>query len=136
MKKKWILVFLVLSIAWFFTNVTFASGEEVLKAPDTEIIIKGEKKSAKFSHPVHMDLGIACGQCHHNSEHQPLTESEIAGLESAVQLQCAGCHNKDFSNPELQTIKDVFHARCKECHKQGVDGMTGPTKCTACHVKN
>ena len=135
MKKKWFLVSLVLSVAWLFTNMSFAAGDEVRKGPDAEIIIKGEKKSARFSHPVHLNLGVACGQCHHNSEHQPLTESEIAVMENTAQLQCASCHNEDFANPELQSIKAAFHARCKECHKQGVDGKTGPTKCTDCHVK-
>jgi len=135
MKKKWFLVFLVLSAAWFFTNITYAAGEKVIKAPDAEIIIKGEKKSARFSHPVHMDLGVACGQCHHGSEHQPLTDNEIGAMKNTAGLQCSSCHNKDFANPELQTPKAAFHARCKECHKQGVGGKTGPTKCTACHVK-
>jgi hypothetical protein len=135
MKKIGLLVVLVLSAMWLFAGTSFAAGEEGMKAPEAEIIIAGEKKSARFSHPVHLELGVACGQCHHDSKHQPLTDKEIAALENGAKLHCASCHNKDFSNPELQSPKDAFHARCKECHKQGVDGKTGPTKCTDCHVK-
>jgi formate-dependent nitrite reductase cytochrome c552 subunit len=135
MKKIWLLVFMVLSATALFVGTSFGTEGTGLKAPEAEIIIEGEKKSAKFSHPVHLKLGVACGQCHHDSQHQPLTDTDIAVMENGQQLSCANCHNKDFSDPKLQTPKAAFHARCKECHKQGVDGKTGPTKCTGCHVK-
>jgi len=126
---------MVMSATALFVGTSFGTEGTGLKAPETEIIIEGEKKSAKFSHPVHLNLGVACGQCHHDSQHQPLTDTDIAVMENGQQLSCANCHNKDFSDPKLQTPKAAFHARCKECHKQGVDGKTGPTKCTGCHVK-
>ncbi|KPK00546.1 MAG: hypothetical protein AMJ60_00760 [Desulfobacterales bacterium SG8_35] len=135
MKKMGLLVLLGLSVTWLFAGTSFGAGEQGLQAPEAEIIIEGEKKSARFSHPVHLKLGVACGQCHHDSEHQPLTDKDIAAMENDQQLRCASCHNKDFSDPELQTPKAAFHERCKECHKQGIDGKTGPTKCTDCHVK-
>lgn len=135
MKKMWLAGLLVLSAMSLFAGISFGAEEQGLKAPESEIIIAGEKKSARFSHPVHLNLGVACGQCHHDIQHQALTDTDIAAMEDGQQLRCASCHNKDFSVQELQTIKDVFHARCKECHKQGVDGKTGPTKCTDCHVK-
>lgn len=135
MKRIWLLVFALLSASWLFTGTSFSAGEKGLSAPEAEIIIAGEKKSARFSHPVHLNLGVACGQCHHDSKHQPLTDADIGAMQSSQQLRCASCHNQDFSDPKLQTPKDAFHARCKECHKQGVDGRTGPTKCTDCHVK-
>lgn len=135
MKKICILVLMVLSATALFVGTSFGTEEAGLKAPEAEIIIAGEKKSARFSHPIHLNLGVTCGQCHHDSQHQPLTDTDIAAMENGQQLSCANCHNKDFSDPKLQTPKDAFHARCKECHKQGVDGKTGPTKCTGCHVK-
>jgi len=135
MKRIWILILLGLSATWLITGVSFGSEGKGMKAPETEIIIEGEKKSARFSHPVHLDLGVTCGQCHHSSEHQPLTDKDIAVMENSAQLRCASCHNSDFADPKLQTAKAAFHARCKECHKQGVNGKTGPTKCTDCHVK-
>ena len=135
MKRIGLMVLLVLSAASWFAVTSYGAEEKGLQAPAAEIIIAGEKKSAKFSHPVHLNLGVACGQCHHDSKHQPLTDKDIAAMENSTQLQCASCHNKDFSDAKLQTLKDVFHARCKECHKQGVAGKTGPTKCTDCHLK-
>jgi hypothetical protein len=135
MKRIWLSVLLVLSAVSLFAGASFGAEGQGLQAPGSEIIIAGEKKSARFAHPVHLDLGVACGQCHHDSQHQALTDTDIAAMEDGQQLRCASCHNKDFSVPELQTLKDVFHARCKECHKQGVNGKTGPSKCTDCHVK-
>jgi hypothetical protein len=119
MKRILLLVLLGLAASSFFAGVVSAGS---VNAPEAEIIITGEKKSARFSHPVHLKLGVECGQCHHDSGHNPLT-------------RCATCHNKDFSNAGLQSIKDAFHQRCKECHKQGVNGIKGPTKCKDCHVK-
>ncbi|UCD66793.1 MAG: cytochrome c3 family protein [Deltaproteobacteria bacterium] len=135
MKRIWLLSLLTLSATWLLTGASFANEKLGMKAPEAEIIIEGEKKSARFSHPVHLGLGVTCGQCHHDSEHQSLTDKDIASLDNNLQLRCASCHNKDFADPKLQTPKSAFHARCKECHKKGVDGKKGPTKCTDCHVK-
>ena len=135
MKKIWWIVFLSVSTTWLFAGASFGAEGVGLKAPETEIIIEGEKKSARFSHPVHLGLGLECGQCHHNNDHQLLTEKDITSMDNGLQLRCASCHNKNFADPKLQTPKAAFHARCKECHKKGIDGKTGPTKCTGCHVK-
>jgi hypothetical protein len=136
MKVKWIyLLFAGFMVYGLLAVNSIAAEQSGLQAPAEEIIIKGTKKSAKFSHPKHLDLGVSCGQCHHNGEHQPFTEKDISAMENGNQLRCASCHNKDFADANLQTQKAVFHARCKECHKQGVDGKKGPTKCTGCHIK-
>lgn len=135
MKRIWVLTFFVLAASWLVFGTSLAAEEQGTGAPGEEIIIKGEKKSARFSHAVHLDLGVSCGQCHHNSEHQPLTDKDIAAMENSQQLRCANCHNKDFAEPKLQSIKDAYHRRCKECHKQGVGDKKGPTKCTDCHVQ-
>lgn len=132
MKRILLFIALGLGTASFITGVVAAGSAT---APQAEIIIKGEKKSARFSHQVHLKLGVECGQCHHDRGHQPLTDSAIAAMEDSKRLSCTTCHNKDFSNTGLQSIKNAFHQRCKECHKQGVDGIKGPTKCTGCHVK-
>ena len=135
MKKIWLLALLTISAAWLVAGIPGSGAAAGIKAPENEIILAGEKKSARFSHPAHLNIGLDCAVCHHNSDKQPLTAADIEALESSEQLRCASCHNKDFANPELQTFKAVAHIRCKECHKQGVDGKTGPTKCTDCHVK-
>ena len=141
MKRIMVSILFVLAVSWLVAGTFGASSAAEEKAdkgfgpPEKEIIIKGEKKAARFPHSVHVDLGVACSQCHHDSGHQPLTDKDIAALENSEQLRCENCHNKDFANDKLQTLKDIFHARCKECHKQGFNGKTGPTKCTDCHVK-
>ena len=135
MKSMWFPVLIILSAMVLFSGSTFAAEKPGITSPEKDIIITGEKKSARFPHPVHLNLGVSCGQCHHDSSHQPLTAEDIGALENSGLLQCVNCHNKDFADPKLQTMKDVFHARCKTCHQQGVDGKTGPTKCSACHVK-
>jgi len=135
MKRIWLIALLIVSAMWLFAGISVGTEATGMKVPEAEIIIEGEKKSARFSHPVHLNIGVDCVQCHHDSDHQPLTEKDIGAMDNNLQLRCASCHNKDFANPKLQTQKAAFHARCKECHKQGVDGKKGPTKCTGCHVK-
>lgn len=131
----------VLAVAAFsFAFLAIARGpvaaeeKEMLTAPMEEIVIDG-KKPARFSHRTHLDLEITCGACHHDAEHQPLTAETIAGMENARKLKCESCHNEDFADSKLNSKKLVFHARCKECHKNGVGEKTGPTKCTDCHLK-
>ena len=105
-----------------------------LQAPDEPITIEG-KKPATFNHQTHTALGLDCGTCHHDAEHQPLSAEDIAALPSADKLACESCHNENFANPKLQKRMNVFHTRCKDCHQEGVDGKKGPTKCSDCHVK-
>ena len=112
----------------------FAQAEDPIQAPDKSITIKG-KKPVKFKHNVHLDLGVTCGQCHHDDSHNPRSAETIAAMADGTTLQCATCHNSDFTNPKLQKAKDVFHANCKTCHKAGFNDKKGPTKCSGCHVK-
>lgn len=115
-------------------HLAAASEGKGLKAPQEEITIEG-KKPARFNHQTHLAINISCDQCHHDAAHQPLSETDIAALMNEKQLQCASCHNENFANEKLNSKKLVFHARCKECHKNGFNGKQGPTKCTACHLK-
>lgn len=103
-------------------------------APVETITIEG-KKPVKFSHQIHTELGVSCGECHHNEEHNALTEQEISEMVASSQLQCVSCHNKDFKTPKLQKRKNIFHANCKDCHKKGFADKKGPTKCADCHGK-
>jgi len=111
---------------------TAAQGAAPLQAPTGSITIAG-KKPVNFDHQIHLKLGVACGQCHHDAKHQPRTAENIASLGKADELQCATCHNDKFAKVELRLNKDIFHARCKECHQAGVNGKKGPTNCAACH---
>lgn len=102
--------------------------------PKQNITIEG-KKPAVFSHEKHLSIGVTCTACHHDSEHKPLTAEDIATLADTSVLKCGSCHNASFANADLQKRKDVFHARCRECHKAGFNGKTGPSKCNDCHIK-
>ena len=42
---------------------------------------------------------------------------------------CAKCH--EGTPGKFEVNKDFGHKTCKACHKK----MSGPTKCSACHVK-
>jgi hypothetical protein len=117
-------------------GLAVVAGAGGLQLPTEEIIIRGDNKSARFAHSVHIGMGLNCGICHHDSNHEPLARETINGMENSKPLRCVSCHNKDFSNPKLQTRKAIFHARCKSCHKKGLDGKHGPTKCNGCHVKH
>ena len=108
--------------------------ENSLQAPEDELIIDG-RKPATFSHPVHLELGLECGVCHHDQEHNPLSADTISALESPSQIRCVSCHNSNYPDEKLRKAKDVFHARCKTCHSEGYAGKSGPTKCTGCHIK-
>jgi len=103
-------------------------------APQHEITIAG-KKPARFDHQKHLAQGMKCATCHHDKDHNGLTAEAIKAMADTKSLQCVSCHNKSFANPDLQKEKDVFHARCRECHKAGYNGKYGPKNCSACHIK-
>ncbi len=132
LKKKIVATIIALAAGIIWTSA--ATAAEPLQAPKDTITIEG-KKPVHFNHQTHLDLGVTCGQCHHDADHQPRTAEDIATLSGAEELSCASCHNSTFANPELQNRKDIFHARCKECHQAGFNGKQGPTKCTDCHIK-
>ena len=135
MKKTMLALTMILAAGLTVTmnelNAVAAGGK--ITAPPQELVIKG-KKPALFSHAKHTALGLACGVCHHDAKHQPLTEAAIAGLAKPDGLRCATCHNATFANEKLQKPMDVFHARCKTCHTAGLNGKKGPTNCAACHT--
>ncbi|MDW7773505.1 MAG: cytochrome c3 family protein [Desulfobulbaceae bacterium] len=110
------------------------NADNAMQAPAEEIVIEG-KKPARFSHPLHLEMGMDCGVCHHDQEHQPLTAEAIAALGDPGKLSCVSCHNSEHPDKDLQKAKDIFHANCKTCHEEGYEGKNGPTKCTDCHIK-
>jgi len=117
-----------------FSVRTLSAEAGGLTAPEQTITIEG-KKPAHFNHATHLGLSMACGQCHHNGEHQPLTAEDIAALPDGSGLHCVSCHNDTFANQALRKAKDVFHGRCRACHKAGYNGKSGPTNCNGCHIK-
>ena len=56
------------------------------QVPTEEIIIRGDNKSARFAHSVHIGMGLNCGICHHDSNHEPLARETINGMENSNPL--------------------------------------------------
>ena len=121
----------VMALAFGLSSVKAGSP---LSAPGETIKIEG-KKPVKFKHSVHLELGVACAECHHDAKHEPLTAEKIAVIAEPESLKCATCHNSTFAVKELQKRKTIFHTSCKVCHKKEFNGKKGPTKCSGCHVK-
>jgi hypothetical protein len=134
MKSKATIAAIIATVIGLALGIGAVQAEDPLQAPTGPIMIDG-KKPVKFDHTVHLDLGVACAECHHDGEHNPRTAEDIAALPDSGVLQCASCHNADFAKPELQGRKDIFHANCRECHKAGFNGKKGPIGCNDCHIK-
>jgi hypothetical protein len=133
MKNRQIITALVAITIGLALGIGTAQGGGTLTAPEQPLLITG-KKPVSFSHPIHLTLGIACAECHHDDQHNPGTAATIGALTDSVVLQCASCHNPDFANPELRNRKTIFHANCKTCHETGLNGKKGPTNCSGCHL--
>lgn len=126
--KYSVIAAMALFIAMMASGVSFAanSGPEEITLQTAEA-----KKPAHFPHKKHQET-IKCEVCHHTMDATGKKGPYVEGQEK----KCATCHNKDFANPELNSLKAVGHARCKECHKKmEKEGKNAPTKCTGCHVK-
>ncbi len=133
MQKKMRILYAGIVLA-MVAGAAVVAADEPLRAPEKQITIKG-KKPARFPHAPHLNLGMECGVCHHDGDHNPLNADAIALLGDAAKLRCVSCHNSGHADKKLRKAKDVFHARCKTCHKTGYEGKKGPTKCNGCHLK-
>ena len=103
--------------------------------PKGRIVIKG-KRPVKFSHQVHTGkLGLGCAVCHHDDKGQGRDRAAIEALADTSVLACGACHSADFKDKRLRKRKNVFHNLCRACHKKGLDGKHGPTRCSGCHGK-
>ena len=139
-KRKSILILVIFSVMFSFSIAKtqqrqLVGGAVGLQPPTEEIVIKGNEKSARFAHSVHIRMGLICGTCHHDANHEPYSQKAINVMENSNPLRCNSCHNANFANSKLTSRKMIFHARCKECHKKGFNGKHGPTKCNGCHIK-
>jgi len=134
MKTRTIVTAIIVTIFGLALGISAVQAGDPITAPTEPIIIDG-KKPVKFPHATHLDMGVVCGECHHDQEHNPRTAEGIGALPDSKVLQCANCHTDDFANAELRERKNIFHINCRECHKAGFNGKKGPTNCNACHIK-
>lgn len=118
-----------------------------------EIIIESSVGDVHFPHNLHVtDLGVGCGECHHqinakvlDTPHaEYLTSSWINcqichGTDSTDRqkyYQCSHCHHSDVENIADETLsaKVVVHKSCWNCHESGT-GIEASKGCSECHVK-
>lgn len=110
------------------TGVSYAgnSGPE-------EIVIQtaDAKKPAKFPHKKHQVM-FKCEECHHTKDATGRKGPYVEGQER----RCDACHNQDFPDKELNSLKAAGHGLCKECHKRMErEGKNAPVRCAGCHPK-
>ena len=79
MKKNYFVALSLVLITGIGTTLSLAIATEDWIYPKEAITIDG-KKPAKFNHQTHVDLGVKCGHCHHDGEHNPLVSEAIAAL--------------------------------------------------------
>lgn len=132
--KKSMKSFLGIAVALAMIGGGAAYGAAGGGYPAGKITIDGNKP-AEFGHQKHVEAGLGCAACHHNAKHEPVSAEAIGAMKDTSVLRCVSCHNDSFAKAELRQKKDVFHARCRECHQNGYNGKKGPTSCGDCHVK-
>lgn len=121
--KSTVIATAAICFAVMATGVSFAGGT----GPEEITLQSAEaKKPAKFPHKKHQDK-FKCEECHHTMSADSKKGPYVAGQEK----KCESCHNKDFKNVDLNSLKGVGHALCKECHKK----KGAPVSCTTCHTK-
>ncbi len=122
----------VAAVMLLFAIMTAGVSSAVNNGPE-EIILQtpSATKPARFPHKKHQAM-FKCEECHHTMTADGKKGPYVPGQEK----KCESCHNKDFKNHELTSLKAVGHARCKECHKKmEAQGKPAPVKCTGCHIK-
>lgn len=101
-----------------------AYGVEVSIGPaEITLQAEGARKPADFPHRQHQDV-YSCTACHHAKD-----DIMVIG-------KCASCHDKNISNPDVNSYKKAAHKLCKDCHKEAnKEGGEAPLKCSGCHTK-
>lgn len=118
---------------------------DVIEMKNTAAFEKHSRTIVMFSHKKHSSLSpdgyaIACGECHHDKNGQPLELTPGDFVQS-----CIACHDKtekpgkpsgmsreEWSTMQLEYYYGAIHANCIDCHKEG---GAGPTKCNECHPR-
>ncbi|MBU0481387.1 MAG: cytochrome c family protein [Proteobacteria bacterium] len=113
--------------------LTFAVGASVAgnAGPETVKIDTPKKggTSVNFDHKKHQGMA-ECAACHHTKN----ADGSKGAYEAGKEAKCASCHDGSLKD-DVADAKKAAHKNCKGCHKDGVDGKTGPTKCDGCHTK-
>lgn len=119
-------------------------------APPDEVSWGGTAGEVVLPHRLHVDdLGIACGECHHETRAAALAMPHPEYFEDfwitcstchrtkaeteAVQ-KCSACHQDAPSTvaDESLSTKVVVHRSCWRCHEVGTGGEASAV-CASCH---
>lgn len=130
-----------------FLGFTSAHGNDIF-----EKIIRMEsgqyrkhyKQIVIFPHHKHViEFGIACGECHHDADGEPIDNLEISDdVESCI--ECHFIASYVTGKPETERLEyhtNALHLKCKGCHKlynkrNGLGSLRkkqAPIKCYQCH---
>lgn len=116
---------------------------DVIEMKHTAAFATHTKGIVLFEHKKHLSpapdgYGLACGECHHDKDGQPLQ------LQAGDPVQgCLTCHTKaerpkrptgtskeEWAALQLEYFYGAIHTNCIDCHRAG---NAGPVKCTECH---
>ena len=118
---------------------------DVIEMKNTTAFNEHTRPIVMFGHKKHFSpapdgYGLACGECHHDKNGQPL-ELKAGDFVQA----CIACHDKpekpgrppgmppeEWQALQLEYYYGAVHANCIDCHKAR---DAGPTKCNECHPK-
>jgi len=114
---------------------TGPSRESALEIP-SEIRIPSSVGEVVFHHQMHIkDLGVKCGECHHQINAKPLSTPHPDYFGSSW-INCKACHG------EAEKVAQKAY-RCSECHETRPKNITDETlsakvvihkKCWTCHA--
>jgi len=115
--KKFAMMLAIVMVAVFSASVIVAAD-----APEKVTIkdVQKSKSAVSFPHKAHADRIKNCAECHHK---------DAAGKEQ----KCFACHKAEKKG-DANSLKDVMHAKCKDCHSKDAT-KKAPTKCDGCHAK-
>jgi len=119
--------------------------KDVIEMKNTNAFATHKMGIVMFGHKKHTDAkpkghAVACGECHHDKDHKPLTLKEGDAVQG-----CMECHKKpekpkkekgvsaaDYAKLEREYYYGAVHQNCIDCHKKAA---AGPVKCAECHPK-
>ena len=146
--KKYFIYFLIagLSILFSFTNI-YAGKDvaDVFKMQSPEYT-KHTRAIVEFTHNKHtVEYKISCGDCHHDSENNPLTDLKMG---DDVQ-RCIECHKKPgIARPprgkkwpgekRREFHATAVHDNCIPCHRdynKKNKTKAAPASCVQCHPR-
>jgi hypothetical protein len=118
----------IVILVGFVLSILMVSGVFAQPKAKDDYVLKVPYGDVKYSHKKHADtLKIECVKCHH----------EMKGKKPGEAVKgCKSCHKAKAEGKAISS-KDAYHKDCKGCHEEAKKAgkPTGPTACTACHVK-